>query len=562
MDQLKYLFSGVIASILILPGPAWAQVDASAESEWRVFLPAVSQRNAQQSVNSEMDIPKVVTRDLSANDPASRDNDPVTKRTLTVGSILVESQESLDHSIFDQVIESFLGKETTNDDLAKLAQEIATIARDNGMVLAEAHVPEQDIEMGIVKVVLSTGVIDEVRIEGSSNRALRKLLDPLAGNVALQKDLERRLILASNIPQVWVKRTELIQEGGRRILLVQAAERKKVRGQVVVDNFGSKRVGPLRARVNVETVALLDDSDNLSVTLRTNPSDPGELVAASTVYGIGLNNNGTRAEVTTAWSKGGVDPQFGFGRRDGTSSYASLSLNHPLRRSRTDNIWVDGQFEYLNIEQESFGALLQSDTVVTLSVGLSASTKVAGGWMRAGTQIRQGLGVFGAKSSGDPLSSRFDADGKFTSGRAWISWTGKPVDEVTLRLAVSGQVASEPLLSSEEVGLGGAFLGRGFEFYERSGDHGVMGLAEIGYEFSKPFSWMKRLQPYAFIDGGYVGNLNGGYGSGTLMSAGGGVRADIGRLGVQLETAVPVSQSGRNAKDSSPKVNLQVGLEF
>lgn len=182
--------------------------------------------------------------------------------------------------------------------------------------------------------------------------------------------------------------------------------------------------------------------------------------------------------------------------------------------------------------------------------------------LRAGTQIRQGFGVLGSSRGSDALSSRFDADGQFTSGRAWANWSGKPFDDVTLRVAVSGQVASEPLLSSEEIGLGGAFLGRAFEFYERSGDNGIMGLAEIGYEFSKPFSWMKRLQPYAFVDGGYVDNLNGGFGSGTLVSAGGGVRADIGRLGVQLETAVPVYKSGRSSSDSSSKVNLQVGLEF
>ena len=155
-----------------------------------------------------------------------------------------------------------------------------------------------------------------------------------------------------------------------------------------------------------------------------------------------------------------------------------------------------------------------------------------------------------------------DADGKFTSAKAWTNWSGKPLGDITLRVAVSGQIASEPLLSSEEMGLGGAYLGRAFEFYERSGDQGIMGSLELGYEFSKPVSWIKRLQPFAFVDGGYVGNLQGGYGGGTLISAGGGLRADIGPVGVQVETALPVYLSGDGSGNSSPKVNVQVGLEF
>lgn len=153
------------------------------------------------------------------------------------------------------------------------------------------------------------------------------------------------------------------------------------------------------------------------------------------------------------------------------------------------------------------------------------------------------VGVFGANQQGDPLSSRFDADGRFTSARAWASWSGKPVGDVTLRMAVSGQLASEPLLSSEETGLGGAYVGRAFEFYERSGDQGILALAELGYEFSKPVSWIKRLQPYDFVDGGHVSNLRGDFGGGTLISAGGGVRADVGKFGLQLEAAYPIHTS-------------------
>lgn len=481
---------------------------------------------------------------------------------IRVGSILVDTKADIDHALFEKAIEGYLGKEVARGDLARLAQEIAAIARSHGMVLADAHIPPQEIELGIIKVVLEAGTIDEVRINGSSNRALRKLLDPLVGKVAMQEELERRLTLANNIPQISVKRSEIIQEGNRRILSVDVANKDRFSARLSADNYGSNNVGPVRARLSVEAVALLDDSDYLNVTFRTNPLDPAELLSAGASYGLGLNGNGTRAELSVAWSRSNIDPSFGFDERDSRSYYASFSVNHPLQRSRKANLWLNGQFEYLQIEQDSLGALLQSDTVVTLSTGISASLKTGKGWFRAGTQIRQGLGILGANRPGDPFSSRFDADGTFTAAQLWANWSGKPAGDLTFRVAVSGQVASEPLLSSEEIGLGGAFLGKAFDPFERSGDQGVTGLTEIGYEFLPRTGWFKRLQPYAFVDGGYVDNLRDGFGSGTLISAGGGIRADIGNFDLQLETAVPIYQSGDSFRNSSTKVNLQIGLDL
>ena len=545
---------------LSLVTPASAQQNTTVDGEWRAFLPAPHKAETQRPVRDEPVVPTLTNNTMDSSESPVEQN--IESGTIRVGSILIEAQTALDHSIFETVIESYLGKDVGNDDLAKLAQEIAELARSQGMVLANAHVPRQKIEMGIVKVILEVGKIDEIRIVGSSNRSLRKLLDPLVGKVAIKQDLERRLMLANNIPQISVKSTRLESEGDHRILVVIVENRKKSSGQLVLDNFGSERIGPLRARLSVEAVALLSDADYLNATFRTNPVDSGELQGASAVYGTGLNNDGTRAEVATAWSRSNIDPGFGYLRREAKSQYASLSVTHPLRRARKSNLWVDGQFEYLKIQQKSYDVLLQSDTVVTLSTSLSSSSNTGNGWLRMGAQIRQGLGLFGANGAGDMLSSRFDADGRFTSGRAWINWSGKPHGDMTLRIAVTGQLASEPLLSSEEIGIGGGFLGRAYEFYERSGDQGILGLTEVGYEFSRPFKWLRRFQPYAFMDGGYVDNLRDGYGSGTLMSAGGGVRADIGRFGVQLETAVPVYQSGDTVRDSSSKINLQVGLEF
>jgi hemolysin activation/secretion protein len=555
MLRNHFLFILCICSAFLPVAPVYAQADG----EWRPMLPTQKDEAVQHDV-SDADGPELLLKETPAKDRGVPENEP--EQSVRVGSVLIEATPTVDHAMFDAVIEPLLGTNATNEELAQLAQQIAEVARTNGMVLASAYVPQQQVELGIVKIVLRTGIVDEIRIEGSDNRALRDLLNPLVGKTVMQGELERRLMLASDIPQISVKQTELLVDGDRQILVVKVDERKKTRGKLVADNYGSRNIGPLRARLSVEAVALLDDSDFANVTFRASPSDPEELAAGSISYGVALNDEGTRAEFAAAWSKSEIDAGGFAGSRNARSRYASLAISHPLRRSRTSNLWVEGQFEYLKIDQDIFGLALQSDTVVTMSVGLSSSLKVGDGWLRTGTQLRRGLGLFGATKPNDPFSSRNDADAQFTLARAWANWSGKPVGNMTLRMAVSGQLAAEPLLSSEEMGLGGAYVGRAFDFFERSGDQGILALAELGYEFSRPTSWLNRFQPYVFMDGGYVDNLQGGFGGGTLLSAGGGFRGDIGPVDLQLEAAVPVHSTGTGAISSEPKVNFQLGLDF
>ena len=61
---------------------------------------------------------------------------------------------------------------------------------------------------------------------------------------------------------------------------------------------------------------------------------------------------------------------------------------------------------------------------------------------------------------------------------------------------------------------------------------------------------------------GYVSNIGTGYGDGSLASAGGGVRAQIGKFDLGVEAAAPVSDDRFESGDRSPKMNVQVGLRF
>lgn len=546
----------IFNAALLLAVPAHAQSGDPLDGKLRDLLPEQPRQPALQPDTLDLEPAEPFTP--APNAPGKEDSEG----SFRVGSVLIESSADLDHAIFEKAIEPFLGTEASSADLARLAQEIAAAAQSSGLPLAYAYVPPQTVDLGIVRVILTVGAIDAVRIEGSSNAALSGLLSELSGKVVLQAELERQLLLANDLPAITVNSAEFVVENGRRILVVRVAEEPESHIRFTVDNSGSRNIGPLRGRMVLDTSALLNDSDAVSAMIQTNPVDPDELLGASLAYSIGVNRRGTRVSALVARSQSQMGSRRDFDTQEIKSQYVSAVISHPLRRLRGSSAWLEGQIEYVSIEQEFQDALVASDTVVTLSASLASSMKLRNGWLRSGVQVRQGVGIFGAGSPDTGLSSRPDADGEYSSARAWINWTGNPSENLVLRLAISGQLASEPVPSSEEITLGGAYIGRGYEPYILSGDQGVLASAELGYEFAEPASWLDRLEPYAFVDGGWVDQFRTGYGGGGLMSGGGGMRADIGRVGLQLETASPIAWDAEGDKKDASRINFRIGVGF
>jgi hemolysin activation/secretion protein len=177
--------------------------------------------------------------------------------------------------------------------------------------------------------------------------------------------------------------------------------------------------------------------------------------------------------------------------------------------------------------------------------------------------VSRGLGIFGATPAGDPLASRWDANDTFTTLSSGADWARDFGENVSFRLSMLNQISSDPLLVSEEIGLGGTGFLRGYDWSERSGDEGVVGLAEMRYALDRPLGLARRAQLYAFMDGGKVTNQGGGYGSGALASAGGGVRADLtGSFGVNFELAVPLTGPRYDTNSKAPKISFRLIKAF
>lgn len=478
-----------------------------------------------------------------------------------IGAISVSGAEPIAPAELSAVYEPFIGRAASNDALRTLARSVAEVARQRGYLFASAMVPAQAVKLGVVRVRVDLGAVDEVRILGSSNSQLRRILNVLVGPAPLRPAVERQLLLAEDLPGVTIRNTRYDRSEGRGVLIVEVEE-EKISWEVLADNYGPDSLGPWRARGTVDFNSLLRPGDTLGVQVLNTASQPRELTFASARYA--MTTSGGAAQVGVAASAGSSRPGAALKTYDleSESLYAAVFASRALWRTKDASVWLNGELAYLNVDETAAGATIQHDEVATASVNVSATHAIGKGRLSGGVGVTQGLEMGGTTRRGDPMASRADAGGGFTKAVAWANFWAPIGEFYSVRIHALGQVASRALLASQEIGLGGPVYGRAFDFSERFGDEGLMGSIELRRQFRDFAGKLKDLQVYGFADAGRVSNKGDGYGGGALASAGAGLRGRLGKTEFTAEVAAPLNTDRYESGDRSPSVNIGLRWRF
>ncbi|WP_298302432.1 ShlB/FhaC/HecB family hemolysin secretion/activation protein [uncultured Erythrobacter sp.] len=519
-----------------------------------------SQFEEDRSAEQPSDQPKSLKIEQAEQAPEA---DLSPGKEFTVSSIIISGNRAMSDTEFVDLIEEYTSRPLTQQDLSTLATRVAVRARFHGYIFATATVPRQDLDLGVLRIELDEGRIDEVRLAGAQDPAIARQLAPLVSSQPVTKEeLERRLLLADDISGVRILETSFDKEGSRGVLLVKT-QRSNASSYVEMRNNGSRQVGPVRARIDVDFNGLISSGDEIDLSFGTTPLQPSELQFARGSYKIVVDASGLELGAHLSYSR--TEPGAFLSDREiaGRFVRAGVSAEYPLKRRRELSLWVVGEFEVTDLEQDRFGELARRDRVPALRAGVYSRGKLADGWFSGRLIASRGLDILSATDPGDLLASRLDASARFSSLYGWFAWNRSLADSFSVALGARGQIASDPVLATEDIGLGGTSFLRGYDFNERSGDNGVMGFGELRYDWRGKGFWLPRGQAYIFADGGVVSNLEDGFGGGSLASAGGGVRLDLTRdLDLGVEVAVPLTGERRDSDSAGPLFNLRVGQAF
>ncbi|MBP9722075.1 MAG: ShlB/FhaC/HecB family hemolysin secretion/activation protein [Gammaproteobacteria bacterium] len=508
------------------------------------------------------------------------------KKVNFVGNNAINSDE------LEGVYKPYYGKKISLVKILELIHTTTIQYREAGYILSQAYLPAQDIDKntGLIKIGIVEGYVNEVRISSDTIPYATKILleqygDRLRAERPITKwTLERYALLAKDLPggDIKVVFSPSNRPGAADVEFI-ADNQKIVAIEGLVDNRGTRLLGPIEFSGTMHQFNGLYGNHTLFNAVR---DDGTELRVYNFNHRQPLNSDGLALIVQVARTE--TDANFNDLPRSirpsvkintpGISKSVYAMFEYPFVRSRNLNLIADLKLDGYDTVTKFFGNKLFDEKIRALRASLVVD------WLdpyfynilaltSIGIEFSHGLNNLGAKII-PALATRPDTKENFNKIMATASRQQPLLERLDLKLVIAGQYAFDELISTEEYGYGGRDIGLGYDSYELSGDHGLVGKLELGYtmpieKITKNISLLSNwgLQAFGFYDAGRVWNINhrksAQNSSDSAQSAGLGIRGKIFKyMNYETYIAKPLARKVQNQQSNDARFFFVVGFAY
>lgn len=429
--------------------------------------------------------------------------------TLLVRRLHVQGQTRFSEQQLLSAIRFAPNQTLTLADLRQFAAQISHFYNAHGYLVAQAYVPAQAFNDGVITVTVIEGRFDAVDLHNRSrvrDAVARGLLaDVKRGAVIEAGPLERDLLLLSDLPGTRVRST--LSPGadvGASTLGVDLTPGPRISGALEVDNAGSRYTGAVEGGGTINLNEPLGIGDVASVRVLTS-GDGLQYVRGSYQATVGQATIGA----AYAFFHYRLGEQFSALDANGEEQIASLYASYPLIRSYDNNLQllVDADHRVLHDRIGLVGSSTARDAdVVTVGVNGDHRDRVfGGGWDAYSIYVSGGdltLETPSARAA-DALTAR--TAGNYGKVRFSIDRLQTIAGPFEIYGLLRGQIASTNLDITEKMELGGAYGVRAYPEGEAYGDSGLLATLEGRYRLPRFAPTLPgTFQLIGFIDTGWV----------------------------------------------------------
>lgn len=376
------------------------------------------------------------------------------------------------------LVASVEGQRLTLDQLDAAIGEITEFYRRAGYPLARAIIPAQTIDNGVVTVQVLEASLGEVQLDNRSavNTDLIKapLLVLQRGEVITQAGLNRALLLLSDVPGI-VPSALLKpgQEAGTSDLAVEVLPGAHARGDVQLDNHGSRYTGRERVNANFQWFNPLQRGDVLSVSALSSGS---RLNYARLSYERPLDGQGSYAGAAASSLRYTLGDTAAALQAHGSAQQGSVWWRRYLVRSEAGNVGLRLQYEPLTLRDDvDTTASFNHRQLHVWSVEAQADAPdnwLGGGYSSASLALRSGQVRFDNAQAQSVDAQTARVQGRFSHAGLTLTRTQALGPSTNLALSFNGQWAHGNLDASQKFSVGGARNVRAYESGVLSGDSG------------------------------------------------------------------------------------------
>lgn len=414
------------------------------------------------------------------------------------GAVAIEEPE------LRALVQPYLGRQVTLADLQALAQAITDEYRARGYFLAQAIIPIQKVEGGVVEISVIEGRLGRVDVSVapdapiSAERVRAFLAGVPVGEAVNASAYERAMLLLSDQPGIKV--TSGVQQGATPAtvdLAVEVAAARRWSFTAEGDNFGTLETGRWRVGGAARWSSPLGIGDNLDARLMMSDR---RLAFGRLGYELPLGGSGLRLGLGLSRVQYEVGGAFAPLDAHGQADVADVSLNYPLIRQRNQNLLTRLVFESKRLKDEYRAVDVSFDKRVS-DIGLGWAWDRRDDWLGGGYFASSGTLYSGRLRIND--AGAYAADqapgGPHTAGDySRLVFQFSRLQSIaarhTLYYSIGGQWASKNLDASEKLALGGARAVRAYAPSEALVDQGWIQTIEWRW------SATDELTPYLFFD--------------------------------------------------------------
>lgn len=503
--------------------------------------------------------------------------------TFAIRAFAFEGNALFADAVLAEVLQGFTGEEMTAREVEGARAALERFYQENGFVRVMVNIPEQEVENGIVRLQVVETAVGEVRVVGNRHFSPAAILQQLpsltSGEVIRLPDLEQEFSALLRNPDLKVK-LNLVpgREPGTDDLELEVTDRLPLHGSLELNNRSSHDTTDLRLNASLHYDNLWQKGHSVGLQYQTAPQDLAEVqvVGASYVLPSPWNEKYSLA-VYGVWS----DSEVAFG--DGFHNVADgmiLGLRYvmPLPNSRnyyhSATLGVDYKDFRETFDLENGGTGETPITYLPFSVVYSGNRYDDRGQTLFSAAVN--LAFRGAVTDPEEFDAkRTGAEGEGSGARGNFLYLLLKAERqqklfagTDLFLQLDGQVASEPLVSSEQYSAGGASSVRGYKESEALGDNALHGTAEWRLPELAPLLGLgekARLRPYLFYDLAFLQvkkPLPSQDAEADLQGAGAGLRGALfGALEFQADWGIALADTGRTDSHDQ-QVHFRLKYQF
>lgn len=422
----------------------------------------------------------------------------------------------------ERAVYPFLGADQTIAIVEKARAALEKQYKDAGLGAVFVDIPEQEVARGIVRLRVTEGRLDRVRVTGAryfSNRAIREKLPVLEpGSVLKLPELQEQLMAVNQ--QARDRSVVPVLKAGREPgsvdVELKVTDKLPMHGTVEVNDRYTADTSRTRVNATWSFDNLWQRFHSLSLQYQTAPEEPKEARVIAATYVAPLQNGNIFAAfaVDTDSEFSTIGPEFGplgvIGR--GQIYGARYIVPLPQTPGLYQNFTFGGDYkDFMELIEQPDGT--PADTPITYFNWLASYVANARS-DRALSTFDLGAN-FGIRRSGNSSKEfhfkRFSGQpNKGEPNYFYVRGSASHERPLWRQLVVGGRVLGQyspgALISNEQLALGGVESIRGYLESEYLGDIGVSGNLELrwnaltGGNGQRP--WL--FQPYTFFDAGIV----------------------------------------------------------